>query len=174
MAVASPVAGHPVRFVLPPARAGFGRQLALGLALAVLALDQLSKHWALTHLRPGRAEVLWPGLLHLELVRNTGAAFSLFTGWPWLLGLVSLVVSVAVLVWVLRHPPRGAWEALALGFLLGGALGNGLDRWRLGAVVDFLALVPIDFPVFNLADVAINLAVLCYFVHLSRRGGRHG
>lgn len=163
-----------MRLALAPARGWLGRRLVLGLALAVLALDQLSKHWALTRLQPGRAEVLWPGLLHLELVRNSGAAFSLFTGWPWLLGLVSLVVSVAVLIWVLRHPPRGAWEALALGFLLGGALGNGLDRWRLGAVVDFLALVPIAFPVFNLADVAINLAVLCYLLHLSRRGVSHG
>ena len=48
----------------------------------------------------------------------------------------------------------------------GGAAGNGLDRWRLGAVVDFLAFVPIQFPVFNVADVAINLAVLCFLLHL--------
>ena len=50
---------------------------------------------------------------------------------------------------------------LFAGGLLGGAAGNGIDRWRSGAVVDFLALVPIHFPVFNLADVAINLALLC-------------
>ncbi len=136
------------------------------LALAVVVLDQLSKHWALHHLPPGRGQPFLPGLLNLELVRNTGAAFSLFTGLPRLLGLVSVLVSVAVLVWILRRPLRGPWESLALGFLLGGALGNGLDRWRLGAVVDFLALVPIQFPVFNLADVAINLAVLCLVLHL--------
>jgi len=109
-----------------------------------------------------------PGLLNLQLVSNTGAAFSLFTGAPKLLGLVSLVVSAAVLFWILRQPLTGPWQSLGFGFLLGGAVGNGLDRWRIGAVVDFLALVPIQFPVFNLADVAINLAVLCFLVHLTR------
>jgi signal peptidase II len=54
-----------------------------------------------------------------------------------------------------------------VGFLLGGATGNGIDRWTSGAVVDFLALVPINFPVFNLADVAINLAVLCFAIDLA-------
>jgi signal peptidase II len=142
----------------------------MALALAVLALDQLTKFWALNHLAPGRAVPFWPGLLDLLLVRNTGAAFSLFTNAPRVLGLVSLAVSAGVLVWLLRRPPRGPWEGLALGFLLGGALGNGLDRWRLGAVIDFLALVPIAFPVFNLADVAINLAVLCFLVRLSQTG----
>lgn len=150
-------------------RAGgaFWRRLSLIAALVVVVLDQLSKHLALRHLPPGYGTPLWPGLLNLQLVRNTGAAFSLFTGQPRLLGLVSLVVSVALLLWILRRPPRGPWESLGFGLLLGGALGNGLDRWRLGAVVDFLALVPIQFPVFNLADVAINLAVLCFFLHLS-------
>ena len=150
-------------------RAGgaFWRRLSLTVALVVVVLDQLSKHLALRHLPPGYGTPLWPGLLNLQLVRNTGAAFSLFTGLPRVLGLVSLVVSVALLLLILRRPPRGPWESLTFGFLLGGALGNGLDRWRLGAVVDFLALVPIPFPVFNLADVAINLAVLCFFLHLS-------
>ena len=143
------------------------RRVALALALAVVVLDQLSKHWAVSQLSPGRARVFLPGLLDLQLVRNRGAAFSLFTGLPVLLALVSLVVSVGVLLWLLRRPPRGPWESLGFGFLLGGAVGNGLDRWRLGAVVDFLALVPIQFPVFNLADVAINLAILCFVLHLS-------
>lgn len=151
---------------IPRAGGTLWRRVALALALAVVLLDQLSKHWAFSQLRPGRAQVFWPGLLDLQLVRNTGAAFSLFTGLPRLLALVSLVVSVAVLLWILRRPPRGPWEGLALGFLLGGAVGNGIDRWRLGAVVDFLAFVPIQFPVFNVADVAINLAVLCFLLHI--------
>ena len=56
--------------------------------------------------------------------------------------------------------------------MLGGAIGNGLDRWRSGAVVDFVALVPIDFPIFNGADVAINLAVLCFAIDLVRGYGK--
>jgi signal peptidase II len=150
------------------------RRAALALALAVVVLDQVSKRWALDHLPAGVPQEFLPGVLNLQRVSNTGAAFSLFTGAPRLLALVSLVMSAALLLWILLQPLRGWGESLGLGLLLGGALGNGLDRWRLGAVVDFLAFVPIQFPVFNLADVAINLAVLCFVWHLSRPGRSGG
>ncbi len=167
-----------MRSATPRAGGALWRQLALLVALVVLVLDQLSKQWAVQHLASSPGQPFWPGLLNLRLVYNTGAAFSLFTGAPRLLAAVSLAVSAALLLWLLRRSPRGPWDSLAFGFLLGGALGNGLDRWRLGAVVDFLALVPIPFPVFNLADVAINLAVFCFLMHLSpwRRSseGSHG
>jgi signal peptidase II len=147
-------------------RAGASRWRLLSLALAGLLLlaDQLSKHWATLHLPLGQVRPFLPGLLALQRVQNTGAAFSLFSGSTQTLGLVSLVVSLAVLLWILRTSPRGLWLSLGLGFLLGGAAGNGIDRWRHGAVTDFLAFVPVDFPVFNLADVAINLAVLCLLI----------
>jgi signal peptidase II len=147
------------------------RRLALAVGLGVVVLDQVSKRWALDHLPPGLPREFLPGLLNLQLVQNTGAAFSLFTEAPRLLALVSLLASGAVLLWILRQPLSSRWESLGLGFLLGGALGNGLDRWRMGAVIDFLALVPIHFPIFNLADVAINLAVLGFLVHLTRPQG---
>lgn len=145
-----------------------GRRLSLLIAVLVLLSDQLSKAWA-TRVLAGRADqTLLPGLLNLTYTTNTGAAFSLFKGSSHVLGLVSLVASVAVAVWIIREGRRPMpWSrSLALGCLLGGALGNGLDRWRLGEVVDFLALVPVSFPVFNLADVAINLAVLAFAVDL--------
>jgi lipoprotein signal peptidase len=61
-------------------------------------------------------------------------------------------------------------ELSAFLVLLAGAAGNGLDRWRSGSVVDFLELVPIHFPIFNIADVAINLAVACFLIDLLRSG----
>jgi signal peptidase II len=125
------------------------RNLAYTSAAMVLLFDQLSKALAVANLPLGSSSAFLPGLLSLQLVRNTGAAFSLFSGNPQLLGLVSLLVSIA-------------------------ALGNGLDRWRLGYVVDFLALVPVSFPVFNLADVAINLAVLCIAIDLLGNHGQAG
>jgi len=137
------------------------RILPLGLAAGVLLADQLSKQWVGAHLRVGVVKPFLPGLLELHSVRNTGAAFSLFSGSTEALGLVSLLVSAALLAWILLAPPRGIWLTLAVSFLLGGAAGNGIDRWRHGAVIDFLAFVPVSFPVFNLADVAINLAVAC-------------
>ena len=144
---------------------------AFGLAALVIAADQLSKAWATAALPPYGSTPLLPGLLALQLTHNTGAAFSLFSGHPEVLGVVSLVVAVAVGLWIQKEGPMPAARTLAVGLLLGGAIGNGIDRWRLGYVVDFLALVPVSFPVFNLADVAINLAVLCFAIDLL---GRHG
>ena len=134
------------------------------LALLVLALDQFSKAWALQQLQPGQVSPLLPGLLQLRRVGNSGAAFSLLSGNSLGLGLVSAAVALAVAGWMVLRPPQGRWLKLAAALVLAGALGNGLDRWRSGSVVDFLELVPIQFPIFNIADVAINVAVACFLL----------
>jgi signal peptidase II len=104
------------------------------------------------------------------LVWNDGAAFSLFSNGSTWLGWISLLVSVGLLVWIWRSAPQWSrWQAAAAALLLAGSLGNGLDRWRYGAVIDGLELVPISFPVFNLADVAINFAVLCLLIEAIRQ-----
>ena len=150
---------------IPSGRSGRGRRLWPWLvALVVLLLDQLTKALALQHLPFGRVAPFVPGLLQLRRVANSGAAFSLMTGNSLALGVVSAMVALAVAGWLLWRPPRGFWLTLAVSLVLAGALGNGLDRWRLGAVVDFLELVPIHFPIFNLADVAINAAVACFLL----------
>lgn len=147
------------------------QKLSYLLALAVVLVDQLSKAWAQQSLQPGLPRPFLPGVLELLLTWNTGAAFSLFSGATQALGVVSLAVGAGLVVAIARQGTMGLPRSLALGFLLGGAVGNGIDRWRLGAVVDFLALVPINFPVFNLADIAINLAVVCLAIDLF---GNHG
>jgi signal peptidase II len=153
-----------------------GRSGEILIAVAVVLIDQLSKAWITDLLGDGRSLRAVPGLLDLRLVHNTGAAFSLLRGATPVLALLSLVVVIAVLIWLWRQQRLPIWQGLAVGLLLGGSLGNGLDRWRLGYVVDFLALVPIDFPIFNPADVAINLAVICFAVDLwsNRSGTRRG
>ena len=154
-----------------------GRSGVILIAVAVALSDQLSKAWITDVLGgDGRSLQAVPGLLDLRLVHNTGAAFSMLRGSTPVLGLLSLVVVIAVLIWLWRQPRLPIWQGLAVGLLLGGSLGNGIDRWRLGYVVDFLALVPIDFPIFNPADVAINLAVICFAVDLwsNRSGTRRG
>jgi len=148
------------------------RALSYGLAAVVVLADQLSKRWAVGHLAAHGVAPLVPGLLDLQLTYNTGAAFSLFSGSTQPLAVVSMVVALAVVVWLQRQRTLAVWRALGVGLLLGGAIGNGLDRWRLGAVVDFLALVPIHFPVFNLADVAINGAVACFLIDVLRQRQR--
>ena len=147
------------------------RQAAWLMALLVVVVDQLSKRWALSTLAGEGSVPFVPGLLQLQLVFNSGAAFSLLKSSTWLLGLVSLLVALALLVWIQISAPLRPWQWLGAGLLLGGAIGNGLDRWRLGTVVDFLAFVPVRFPIFNGADVAINLAVICFAFDLLQRHG---
>ncbi|BEV36345.1 signal peptidase II [Synechococcus sp. M16CYN] len=141
------------------------RSIILLIAAAIVLVDQISKAAISGLLLNGKAMILLPGLLSLQLVRNTGAAFSLLSGSAKFLGLLSLVVSLGALVWVWRRRAAPIWQAAAVACLLGGTLGNGLDRWRFGYVVDFLALIPVSFPVFNVADIAINLAMLCFAIH---------
>jgi signal peptidase II len=146
---------------------------AYGTAAVVVVVDQLSKAWAIDHLHGLQTAPLLPGLLQMRLVFNNGAAFSLWTGGGVALGLVSLLVSIALVIWIAGSAPLRHWQWLGSGLLLGGALGNGLDRWRLGTVVDFLEFVPVSFPIFNAADVAINLAVACFLMDLWQQR-RHG
>ena len=157
-----------------PRRSGplLRRGTVLVLSALMVILDQLSKHWIRSMLAPGETAPFIPGLLQLHLVHNTGAAFSLFTGATSMLGILSLLVAIGVAIWIWREPRHDLWMGLALGFLLGGTIGNGIDRLRLGHVTDFLELMPIQFAIFNWADVAINLAVLCFVIDaLTQRKG---
>ena len=147
------------------------RQSTLLIALVIVVVDQVSKGVASSVLQDGNTLPLLPHLISLQLVHNTGAAFSVLRGSTALLGLLSLGVGIGLILWIWRQRVLPFWQALASAALLGGTLGNGLDRWRLGYVVDFVALEPIDFPIFNGADVAINLAVLCFGIDLWTRRG---
>ena len=147
------------------------RQFTLLMALVIVVVDQVSKALATNALQGGHTLPLLPHLLSLQLVHNTGAAFSVLQNSTALLGLLSLGVGIALILWIWRERVLPFWQALAAAALLGGTLGNGLDRWRFGYVIDFLALEPIDFPIFNGADVAINLAVLCFAIDLWTRRG---
>lgn len=134
----------------------------MGLAAGVAAADQLTKWWALQQLAAGASLPVIPGVFHLTLVHNRGVAFGLLAQAGWLVMLIALVVVAALLIAVVRRPlaPHHASPvtAVGLGLIAGGAVGNLLDRVRLGAVVDFL-----DFriwPVFNLADSCITVGAI--------------
>ncbi|MBN3032965.1 MAG: signal peptidase II [Candidatus Saganbacteria bacterium] len=127
-------------------------------AALIAALDQLVKYLVVQHLAPGQSLPLLGRAVRLTYVRNTGAAFSLFTGYSSYLALAGLIVAVAVIVWHTRTSPRDRRLQFALAAVLGGSLGNLLDRLLRSYVVDYLDLTV--WPVFNLADVMINLGVL--------------
>jgi signal peptidase II len=138
--------------------------LAFGLAVLVVVLDQSVKHWVVDTLgltvgdsRP----VFWP--LSFTLNRNDGISFGFFqthAAWTrWALSAFALAVSVVLALWV-RRADRMVSGA-AVGLILGGALGNLIDRVRIGAVVDFVDVHPLFFPwIFNIADSAITVGVI--------------
>lgn len=141
--------------------AGFWLAAILG-----LILDQVSKRWAVERLLPGPEIRLWPGVFHLTYVENTGAAWSLFAESGEFLKWISLAVSLALIVLAVRGESMSAWEQAGYGLILAGAAGNGIDRFTTGYVVDFFNFVWIGFPVFNVADVAINIGVACLLIGL--------
>jgi len=135
-------------------------------AAAVVVCDQVTKAIAVAALVPGESIQLLPGL-ELTYVRNTGIAFGLLAGSELAIAAVTaLAIVLLVGYFVLHAAARGLW--LAVGMLLGGALGNLADRAREGKVIDFID--PVSWPAFNLADSAIVLGVagLLYLVDAER------
>jgi len=131
-----------------------------------LILDQSSKLLVLRFMTLNQSIFLWEGVIHLTYVTNKGAAFSLFHDTPIGLKWISLVVSLGLIGLGIWAKSLHKFEKLGFGLILAGALGNGIDRFIYGYVIDFIELKFIRFPVFNLADIAINLGLFFLFLML--------
>jgi len=138
-------------------------QRALFIATAILLLDQLSKWVIMALVMPPPGGIAVTGFFNLVLTYNTGVSFGLFQGnaaWqPIFLVAVNVVVSLGLLVWLHRQP--GGLLPYAVGLVVGGALGNAIDRLHLPGVADFLDfhVVEMHWPAFNLADSTIVCGV---------------
>ncbi|MDF1646976.1 MAG: signal peptidase II [Legionellaceae bacterium] len=135
---------------------------ALLLSVLVVLCDQLTKYWAMTHLIPYESVSVFP-TLSWTLAFNSGSAFSFLAeagSWhTWFFLGFSAVVSVGLVIWIIRLETRLFTQMLALALILGGAVGNLIDRIRMGYVIDFIDIYyqTHHWPVFNLADSAICL-----------------
>jgi len=151
--------------------------ITLGLvAIGVVVVDQLVKHWVVTTIQPRLVSgegpiVLLGGLVKFTYLENTGAAFSIGAGYTWIFSIVAVVVAVIILR--TSRQLGSMWWAVALGGLLGGLLGNLIDRLTrppgpgLGYVVDFVQLP--KFAVFNVADMFITCSAVLMVI-LALRG----
>lgn len=128
-------------------------------ALIGLTLDQLSKYWVMQGFNLGESIPILHGIFHFTYVVNTGAAFSLFTGGADWLRWLSLFVSLGLMAFAWFGTRMKLVEQLGYGFILSGAIGNGVCRFLYSHVVDFLDFRLIQFPVFNLADTFINIGI---------------
>ena len=155
-----------------PTPAKLGPATAYMIAVGVILADQASKRYVLEglHLETlGRVD--WFGPLQLTMVWNRGVSFGLFRAdqdlMRWVLAAFSAVVAVLLIVWA-RKQSRGL-TLTALGLVIGGAVGNLIDRVRFGAVVDFVDVSALYFPwVFNVADAAITIGVVLLLIDSAR------
>ncbi len=151
----------------------------LWLSALIVVLDQGSKQLASAYLELGQPVPVVP-YFYLTLLHNTGAAFSFLSsagGWQrWFFAVLALVVSAVLVVWLARLPRDSRWLALALALVLGGALGNVVDRVVLGYVVDFIQVyLPFlpwrifnPWPAFNVADSAISVGAVMLVIDTFR------
>ena len=146
--------------------------LAIIVAVLVVAADQLTKWLVMTRMTEFAEIPVIQGFFSLQFVYNPGAAFGMLGGARWFFVAVALL-AVGAMLWFLRHPEgKEGLVPLALGLLMGGSVGNLIDRIRFGEVVDFFLFYWRDysFPNFNVADIAITLGVGLFILHLMLTG----
>ena len=137
-------------------------RLGLAVAAGVAIADQLVKWWAVETLMATPSGIEVTPFFNLVMVWNRGVSFGMFGGGalpPWLLASFAAAVAIALGIWLMRV--EGRWLVLGLGLIIGGAVGNIVDRLRFGAVADFLDfhIATYHWPAFNLADAAITVGV---------------
>jgi signal peptidase II len=143
------------------------------LSSVIILLDQLSKYFAMQSLLPYQPIPLLP-VLNFTLAFNTGSAFSFLSKsgeWHrWFFAVFSLLMSIFLIVWILRSRKTARMQLLALSLILGGAVGNLVDRVMQGHVIDFIEIYYKQFhwPVFNLADSAICIGAVLLFIDLCK------
>ena len=138
------------------------------ITLFVLACDQLSKNWISGHFEPGESWPLISGIFSLTYVRNPGAAFGMLAFRTSFFIIVSLLMIFLIIYGERFFPGESFSLRLSMSLLLGGAVGNLIDRMRYGYVIDFL-----DFkiwPVFNVADISLVIGIIILFFSLQKAG----
>lgn len=143
-----------------------GTVLWSAIAAAILAADRLVKAWIMGNCTPGEIFGELPFVSDFIYVKNTGAAFSLLSGNTGILSAISVLFCIAAVVfWIVKKPEHCLLRG-AVAMLFAGALGNAIDRVAYGFVVDFISIKWFDFPVFNIADIAIVLGAAAAIVYV--------
>ena len=135
------------------------------IAALLVVCDQLVKYWIVSNLSLGEAMNVIPNVFSLTYYQNSGAAWSILQGQMWFFAIVTFV-AVPLCIWLLWKNRRGSkFYSLALGLVIAGALGNFIDRMRLGYVVDMFQTDFINFPIFNVADMCLTIGVVMVFIY---------
>ncbi len=145
------------------------------LSALIVVLDQWYKGFVARQLvRVGTSAAFLPGILQLTLVHNTGASWGILSGKTTFLLIVTALVCLVILCAILLDKPAAGLGKLSFAFILGGAVGNALDRYLLGYVIDMFDTEFMNFPVFNVADcfITVGAVLLCIWVLRDERKSR--
>ena len=126
--------------------------MLVGIILAVIFLDQLTKWLTVIYLEEWESYPLWKDVFHFTFVKNRGAAFGMLSDHRWVFMLFSTVAIVGISIYLFGFCKEGAWVKVSLAMIVGGGIGNMIDRIALGYVVDFIDFRLINFAIFNGAD----------------------
>ena len=136
----------------------------LYLSIAVILLDQFTKYLMLFNYKLFVNKDFL--LFKLEFVKNYGAAFNILSGSRIFLSIISIIFSIIIINLIFRKDTTNITDLYSYSFLLGGTIGNGIDRIFNGYVIDFIKLKFINFPVFNIADISINLGIIILLLRI--------
>ena len=131
----------------------------LFLSIFIILIDQFTKYFMFYNYKIFINKDFL--LFRLDFVKNYGAAFNIFSGSRIFLSLISIVFSLLLIYLILRKNNIQTIDLYSYSFILGGTVGNGIDRILKGFVIDFINLNIINFPVFNIADISINIGFIC-------------
>lgn len=137
--------------------------------IAAVVLDQWTKALVVAHVQPVGSIPLIENILHLTYVENRGAAFGMLANHRWVFMVLSTASILLLLFWLLRERPKSKWITVAGALIIGGGIGNMIDRVLLGYVVDFIDVRAIDFYVFNVADSFVCVGcgmILCWALYM--------
>ncbi len=129
-----------------------------------IVLDQLTKYLAVAHLAGNPSYPVIENVLHFTYVENRGAAFGMLANHRWIFMILSTVAIVALTVWIFWDKSARRWYHLSAALIVGGGIGNMIDRFLLGYVVDFIDVVCIDFYVFNVADSCVTVGCVLFML----------
>ena len=147
------------------------------LIFLIILLDQAVKLLVLNNVSSADSITVIPHILSFIYVKNTGAAFSIFSGKTAVLGVISILFCAFVIVYWYVKKPQSKLLKFALSLLLAGAVGNAIDRIARGFVVDFIETTFIKFPVFNIADISITFGtalLMIYLLFFDKDGNKNG
>ncbi|WP_105144816.1 signal peptidase II [Streptococcus suis] len=133
-------------------------------AAVLIVLDQLVKTWTVANIELDTVEPFLPGFMSLAYLRNYGAAWSILQNQQWFFTIVTIAAVTGLIWYYIKQIQGNIWTLFSLSLMIAGALGNFIDRIRLGYVVDMFHLDFISFPVFNVADICLSVGVGILFI----------